>query len=123
MRVKFNKTVEGGRFRSGSHGTSTGDPYGAFLLTRGIEKFKVRIYDGLDTGWDHVSVSTKKRCPTRDDMCWIKSLFFRSDETVMQIHPHADDYVNDHPYCLHLWRPINGFDTPPPILVGVGRKR
>ena len=23
----------------------------------------------------------------------------------MQLHPAEQEYINQHPYCLHLWRP------------------
>ncbi len=35
----------------------------------------------------------------------VKDLFFEESEAVMQLHPPKKDYVNSHPYCLHLWRP------------------
>jgi hypothetical protein len=38
-------------------------------------------------------------------MAFVKRLFFRDDETAMQLHVPASDHVNQHPYCLHLWRP------------------
>lgn len=69
-------------------------------------------------GWEHVSISPgsdrRKSCPTWDEMCAIKDMFFRPDECVVQYHPAATDYINLHPYCLHLWRPVEGtFPTPP----------
>lgn len=70
--------------------------------------------------WDHVSVSTPTRCPTWAEMCHIKTLFFERDEEAMQLHP-VRDYINNHPYCLHLWRPTVGpaIPLPPSILVGI----
>jgi len=39
---------------------------------------------------------------------------------VMQIHPRKSEYVNCHPYVLHLWRPINQvIPTPNPLMVGL----
>lgn len=66
-------------------------------------------------GWDHVSVTTKsgKRCPTWEEMCAIKDMFFMPDECVLQYHPAKEDYVNNHPCCLHLWKPQN-FQIPMP---------
>jgi hypothetical protein len=58
-------------------------------------------------GWDHVSVSLPTRCPTWDEMEFIKRKFFRDDETVMQLHVAVADHRSFHPYCLHLWRPQN----------------
>lgn len=69
-------------------------------------------------GWDHVSVSFQRRCPTWEEMCIVKDIFFRDDECVVQYHPAKKDYVNMHPYCLHLWRPQNEkIPMPPKILV------
>ncbi|XZW19012.1 DUF7694 domain-containing protein [Acinetobacter baumannii] len=70
-------------------------------------------------GWEHVSVSLPTRCPTWEEMCFIKSLFWGADDCVIQYHPSEKDYVNNHPYCLHLWRPINqDIPTPPSFMVG-----
>jgi hypothetical protein len=56
--------------------------------------------------WDHVSVSLSlDRCPNWNEMCGIKDMFFEPDEAVIQIHPPKSEYVNKHPYCLHLWKP------------------
>lgn len=68
-------------------------------------------------GWEHVSVSTPGRCPNWDEMCFVKNLFWDPDDVVMQIHPAAAKYINNHPYCLHLWRPTaDGVAIPTPPL-------
>ena len=76
-------------------------------------------------GWEHVSVvpgsPNRKKCPTWDEMCAIKDMFFEPEETVIQYHPPKSDYVNNHPYCLHLWRPI-GQEIPRPPAIFVGLK-
>ena len=64
-------------------------------------------------GWEHVSVSYNGKCPTWDEMCYVKNIFWNEDECVVQYHPAKKDYVNLHPYCLHLWKPI-GIDIPKP---------
>ena len=68
-------------------------------------------------GWEHVSVdpNNKKRCPTWDEMCAIKNMFFDEEEVVMQLHPAKSEYVNIHPYCLHLWRPLEREIPMPPV--------
>lgn len=66
-------------------------------------------------GWDHVSVSTPTRCLSWMEMEYIRRVFFEDHETVMQIHPPVSDYVNVHPYCLHLWRPQNQSIPTPPL--------
>jgi hypothetical protein len=71
--------------------------------------------------WEHVSVSipTEKRCPTWEEMCYVKSLFWNDDEAVMQLHPPKSEWVNNHPYCLHLWKPLEAaIPLPDSIMVG-----
>ncbi|MDR1409749.1 MAG: hypothetical protein LBJ12_05730 [Oscillospiraceae bacterium] len=71
-------------------------------------------------GWEHVSFSHAKRCPTWDEMCEIKDIFWCDEECVVQFHPPKSEYVNNFPYCLHLWKKIGGrFETPPSIFVGL----
>lgn len=71
-------------------------------------------------GWEHVSVSRKDRCPLWDEMCQIKDLFWEPEDCVVQFHPPASEYVNNHPRCLHLWRQIGTtFPMPDSLLVGI----
>jgi len=75
-------------------------------------------------GWEHASVSLRKRCPTWDEMCDIKDIFWGKDETVVQYHPPETEYVNNHPYCLHLWKKIGEEpELPPSIFVGFKKAR
>ena len=70
-------------------------------------------------GWDHVSVSFRNRVPTWDEMCEIKRMFFRPDEICVEYHPAESEYVNNMPYCLHIWRPQREpIPTPPSWMVG-----
>lgn len=70
--------------------------------------------------WDHVSASFRHRCPTWEEMCQVKELFFASEDVVMQLHPAASQNISNHRYCLHLWRPLSvEIPLPPSFLVGV----
>lgn len=88
---------------------------GCFKVLAGRHSFFCVASNG--GGWEHVSVSPcnekRKTCPTWEEMCEIKDLFWRPDECVVQYHPPKSDYVNRYPYCLHLWRPI-GQELPRP---------
>lgn len=106
-----------------------GDEYnGAFIIPREKNRFVVVASNGLD--WEHVSLSLMNnsgeplnRAPKWSEMCELKELFFESDETVIQIHPSDDEYIDQHPYTLHLWRPMTKeIPTPPSILVGTKKK-
>ena len=78
--------------------------------------------NGNDTGWEHVLVSAEHRCPTWDEMVFVKDLFWTEDEMCVQYHPPKSEYVNFYPHCLHIWRPINMTIPMPPVLL-VGPKR
>ncbi|MCL2737580.1 MAG: hypothetical protein FWE17_01820 [Alphaproteobacteria bacterium] len=66
-----------------------------------------------NNGWDHLSVTVNTsdgdapRCPTWEEMCFVKDLFFTEEEIAIQYHPPKSKYVNIQEYCLHLWRPQN----------------
>lgn len=95
------------------------DRGGAFLVpSPGTQGLCVIASNGM--GWDHVSVSLKHRCPNWDEMNKIARLFFGEDECPYQLHPPERDYVNNHPYCLHLWRShTQDVPRPPAELVGL----
>lgn len=70
--------------------------------------------------WDHVSVSLSDRCPTWDEMDFVKRLFFKPDEVCFELHVEAKDHISNHPYCLHIWRPLDAkIPLPPSIMVGL----
>ena len=83
---------------------------------------RVIASDGM--GWEHVSVSVfgEDRCPTWEEMEFVCRLFWNTDECVMQLHPPRSEWINQHKYCLHLWKPTTpgvSITRPPKNLVGV----
>jgi hypothetical protein len=90
---------------------------GAFMVPFRTVTLRVIATCGMD--WDHVSVSLPNRCPNWEEMSYIKSLFWNDEECVMQLHPPRSEYVNNHPFCLHMWRPQKAaIPLPPSVLVG-----
>ena len=87
-------------------------------------EFFCMVSDGY--GWEHVSISIQPktgskpiRCPSWEEMCAIKDMFWDAEDVVVQFHPRKSDYVNLHNYCLHLWRKTDqDFETPPKQMVG-----
>lgn len=76
---------------------------------------------GLPVGerWEHVSASFPDRCPTWAEMCRVVALFWDPEDTVIQLHPPRSTWVNNHPFCLHLWRAVDAVQPLPPTwLVG-----
>lgn len=95
---------------------------GAFCVPSPIDHAPMTVIASAEGGWDHVSVSRKNRCPNWQEMEHIATLFFRDDETAMQLHVPASDHVNAHPYCLHWWRPLDQpIPRPPSVFVGIGK--
>lgn len=113
------KVPEQYRVKNGAMGSdaSIGNS-GLFLIKTLKLPQQIRCIASDGMGWEHISVSLHNRCPTWEEMCFIKGLFWDEDDCVMQLHPPKSEYVNNHPYCLHLWRPINSaIPVPPKILV------
>ena len=126
MRKTVPEKLEAGRFRDGWMGS---DPsygfYGAFEVQGPCGALLRIVASGGDAeikiseGWEHVSISTNRRAPNWQEMCFVKDLFWDEQECVIQFHPPRSEYVNNHAYCLHLWRPIDDhIRLPPSILVG-----
>lgn len=93
---------------------------GAFVISSPTDGQPLRVIASSGLGWDHVSVSRTNRCPNWPEMEFVKHRFFEDGETAMQLHVPMSEHINNHPYCLHLWRPQNAvIPRPPAMLVGV----
>jgi hypothetical protein len=102
-------------------GSSSADGNNGAFIVRSVEPgwdLALQVSDGM--GWEHVSVhafrGTQQRTPNWKEMCQVKDLCWEDEDAVLQYHPPRAEYVNDHPYTLHLWRPI-GVDVPRPSLL------
>ncbi len=121
--MKFDPILEQSRQNHGKFKSSPGDRFGYFFLRYKIFDLVVIADDGALCGWEHVSVSLKHRTPNWAEMCFVKNLFWDETETVVQFHPKKSEYVNCHPYVLHLWRKVGQeHELPPSILVGPKEK-
>lgn len=109
--------VTTGRLRS----TARYGNNGAFIIP-GPERAKLLVIASDELGWQHVSVSVLKkphRCPTWAEMSFVKELFWRDEEAVVQYHPPKAHHVSFHDWTLHLWRP-DGLELPLPPHTMVG---
>lgn len=90
---------------------------GAFKIP--FESYNLGVVASDGRGWEHVSGSLFNRVPNWKEMCFLKDLFWSEEDCVVQYHPPKSEYINNNPYVLHLWKPINSeIPTPPSILVG-----
>ena len=94
--MHISATLEPHRFRTGPWGSATGDDFGAFKIPGPAGEELMIIASPGDASqnipWEHVSVSTRHRCPTWKEMCYVKDLFWNEDEAVMQFHPPTPDF-------------------------------
>jgi hypothetical protein len=121
MRLAPNSKVERFRVTEGPMRSDTrAGNNGCFFVPCPGTRANLQVIASDGMGWEHVSVSLQTRCPSWAEMCYIKDLFWDEEETVMQLHPPRSEWVNNHPYCLHLWRPVSDvIPRPREILVGV----
>jgi hypothetical protein len=107
MRKNPTPAVEVGRLLTGEYASPPKSGcQGAFKVALPC-MLMIIASDGIDDvaeGWEHVSVSTAKRTPTWQEMQWVKGQFWEDSEIVVQFHPAKSNYINNHPYCLHMWR-------------------
>lgn len=51
----------------------------------------------------HVSFSRRSRTPSYEDLDWVRKAFIGEERESVQVFPPRAEYVNFHPYTLHLW--------------------
>ena len=128
MRKQPTNIIAVGRIVDGEYGSPHGSGcQGAYIvhMPNNTAVLKVLCSDGIDPeaeGFEHVSVSCVDRTPTWEEMAFIKEQFWEDNEVCFQLHPSKSEYVNCHPYCLHIWRHRN-FPPPLPSSYLVGPKK
>lgn len=59
----------------------------------------------------HVSVSTKNRHPTWEEMVLVRDQFIGLDTEAVLVLPPKVFHVNVHAHCFHWWSRVNGPET------------
>lgn len=98
----------------GYFGSPGDETCGVFHVPTEWHAFALKCVAATGEGWDHVSVSLPDRTPTWQEMDLIARMFFRENETAMQLHGPASEHVNLHAFTLHLWRLVDGKIPMPP---------
>ncbi len=108
--------LERGRVQDGQMGSDSTDGNNGVFFVSTLAGIKLRIIASDGCGWEHVSVTVKKkRTPTWGEMQFVKDLFWQEEEAVVQFHAPRSRHINNHNYCLHLWRPIGVKLAMPPL--------
>jgi len=70
---------------------------------------------GTLPGWEFTCTEAPGRCPVWDEMRLVRDLCWESEDCVMQLHPPASRYINESPFALWQWRPVDCEIPQPPL--------
>jgi hypothetical protein len=73
-----------------------------------------------DERWRHLSLSHRSRLPSYEELKSARYTFFPAEAEVIQVFPPESEFVNCHPYCLHLWWSKDRRLVPPTTASAVG---
>jgi len=62
--------------------------------------------------WLHVSISRRDRIPSYEELVFAKETLIGKSKKAIQVFPADEEHVNQHPFCLHLWRCLQGDPLP-----------
>jgi hypothetical protein len=54
----------------------------------------------------HISASFPSHAPTYSDLRDIKNIFIGKEAEAFQVLPKESEYINVHPYCMHIWHKL-----------------
>lgn len=78
----------------------------AYASHRGLRViFSAELYTDASI-WLHISTSREDRLPSWFDMRLVKDIFVGPKRTAISVLPSEEEYVNRHPFVLHLWSPV-----------------
>lgn len=127
--MTMHPILEAGRLQNSPFVSTPGEFDGAYSVAMPGQARRICIIasngvsDNPAMSWQHVSVSfgsVSTKTPSWEIMCWVKDLFWDPEDPVMQLHPPRSRWINQHPGCLHLWRPLPpnpAIPLPPSIMV------
>lgn len=61
--------------------------------------------DDIDI-WEFAAVEAEWRCPTWNEMKFVKDHLWAPEDVCLQLHPQQSRYINKSEFCLWIWRPI-----------------
>lgn len=70
--------------------------------------------------WLHVSLAHPHRLPTWEELKAVKDWIIGREEYAVQVLPPKSLYVNQHPFCLHLFACVDGSWPLPDFTQGGG---
>lgn len=77
---------------------------GAYKNRTGLMVIISCCVEADEKNWIHLSVSKRKQYPSWDELVQVKELFLGKDSLAIQVLPPRVEWVNFHPFCLHLYQ-------------------
>lgn len=86
----------------------------AYQSRNGLKVILSCCIEADEKNWVHLSVSRKNRLPDWAEFTQVKEIFLGKEALAIQVLAPRSEWVNHHPYCLHLYqcldeRPIPDF--------------
>ena len=78
-----------------------------FVHMSGLKVMASVDIDSRGHSWAHVSMSRAASLPTWADLRKVRDEFLPRDRAVVQVFPPEGEYVNMHPFVLHLWSDLS----------------
>jgi len=91
----------------------------SYTHRRGFTAIVSTSFEDDGSAWLHLSVAHPRRAPGWGDMRRAKELFL-GDRWAVSVLPREVEYVNIHPFCLHLFAPLDGARRLPDFTRGTG---
>jgi hypothetical protein len=71
-----------------------------------------------DVPWLHVSTAWSNRLPSFEELREVREVFFDDALVAVQVFPPKAEYINVHPYCLHLYARADERTVPDLRIIG-----
>lgn len=84
----------------------------AWRHTSGLKVIATVARENDGQRWAHISCSYADRLPSWGDLVNVKEIFLGRDALALQVLPPRDEWINQHPYTLHLFCCLDGRPTP-----------
>jgi len=81
-------------------------PNAAWFLSRQGLRVLVEVEEQDASLWLHMSVSRKDRMPSYQDIVDAKEFFLGPERRAIQVFPKRSEHFSFHPFCLHLYSPL-----------------